>query len=50
MAKYTVHRPCPEMFYCFHRKSKKHKDKKRKATDEDEKPDIVGMCILIFTV
>lgn len=30
---------------CPHSKKKKNKDGKRKATDEDAKPDIVGMFI-----
>lgn len=30
---------------CSYSKKKKNKDKKRKATDEDAKPDIVGMFI-----
>lgn len=46
-----VYRTCQEIyacFYCFRRKKQKHKDKKRKGADDDDKPDIVGKCILIF--
>lgn len=33
------------LFICFNRKKKKNKDKKRKAADDEDKPDIVGMCV-----
>lgn len=33
------------LFICSNRKKKKHKDKKRKAGDDEDKLDIVGMCV-----
>lgn len=35
---------------CSRSKKKKNKDKKRKATDEDAKPDIVGMFIKTYFI
>lgn len=34
-------------FLFFDRKKKKHKDRKRKIEEVEEKPDVIGMCIYL---